>query len=76
MTILKTAAMIAAATLVGGTTLANAQAQGSSGPDGMSTAAAADNPPPTKHHKKMYMSAKGSSMHKKGSHRTGTNGGY
>jgi hypothetical protein len=49
-----------------------AQAQGSSGPDGMSAAAAADNPPAPKHHKKMYMSAK----HKKGSQKTGTNGGY
>ena len=75
MTILKTAA-IAAAILVGGTALVNAQAQGSSGPDGMSAAAAADNPPSPKHHKKMYMSAKGGSMHKKGSHKTGTNGGY
>lgn len=75
MAILKTAA-IAAAILVGGTALVNAQAQGSSGPDGTSAAAAAEYPPSPKHHKKMYMSAKGSSMHKKGSHKTGTNGGY
>jgi F0F1-type ATP synthase membrane subunit c/vacuolar-type H+-ATPase subunit K len=76
MTILKTVAMLATAILVGGTTLANAQAQGSSGPDGMSAAAAATNPPPPKHHKKMYMSAKNGSMHKKGSQKMGTNGGY
>lgn len=76
MTILKTAAMLAAAILVGGTTLVNAQAQGSGGPDGMSTAAAATHPPPPKHHKKMYMSAKTGSMHKKGSQKMGTNGGY
>jgi hypothetical protein len=72
---LKTA-MVAAAIFVGGPTLVMAQAQGSSGPDGMSTAAAAEDPPSPKHHKKMYMSAKGTSMHKKGSQRTGTNGGY
>jgi hypothetical protein len=40
-----------------------AQAQGSSGRDGMSTAAAAEIPQP-KHHKK-NMSAKGSGLHKK-----------
>jgi hypothetical protein len=59
-------------TIAAATSLAMAQAQGSSGPDGMSAAAAADNPPAPKHHKKMYMSAK----HKKGSQKTGTNGGY
>lgn len=49
---------LAAALMIGVTSVAMAQAQGSGGPDGMSTAAAADNPPPPKHHKKMYMSAK------------------
>ncbi len=58
MAILKAVALAAALT-IGATSLAMAQAQGSSGPDGMSAAAAADNPPPPKHHKKMYMSAKG-----------------
>jgi F0F1-type ATP synthase membrane subunit c/vacuolar-type H+-ATPase subunit K len=68
----KTLTTIAAALILGATSLAMAQAQGSSGPDGMSAAAAADNPPAPKHHKKMYMSAK----HKKGSQKTDTNGGY
>jgi hypothetical protein len=58
MAILKAAAL-AAALIIGVTSLAMAQAQGSGGPDGMSTAAAADNPPLPKRHKKMYMSAKG-----------------
>ncbi len=73
MTTIKGLAMIAL--LVGSTSLAMAQASGSSGPDGMSTAAAADNPPAPKHHKKTYMSAKGS-HHKKGTLKTGTHGGY
>ena len=51
------------ALLFGSTSLAAAQAQGSGGPDGMTSAAAADNPPAPKHHKHMYMSAK-SSHHK------------
>jgi hypothetical protein len=67
---------IAAALIIGPTSLPMAQAQGSSGPDGMSAAAAADNPPASKHHKKMYMSAKSGGMHKKTTQKTGTNGGY
>jgi hypothetical protein len=62
---------------VASTSLAMAQAQGSSGPEGMSTAAAADNPPPLKHHKKMCMSAKGGGAHKKVvKGQSGTHGGY
>jgi hypothetical protein len=66
--------LVIIALLVGSTSLSVAQAQGSSGPDGMTSAAAADNPPAPKHHKHMYMSAKG--VHKKGTQKTGTNGGY
>ena len=63
--------------LVASTSLAMAQAQGSSGPDGMSAAAAADNPPAPKHHKKVYMSAKSSGVHKKVfKGQAATNGGY
>jgi hypothetical protein len=51
------------ALLLGSTSLTAAQGQGSSGPDGMTSAAAADNPPAPKHHKHMYMSAR-SSHHK------------
>jgi hypothetical protein len=79
MTMLKTMTL-AAALIVGTTSLAMAQAQGSSGPDGqLKAAGAADNPPapgtrkPGRHHgttqHRMYMSTRG----KKG---TGTNGGY
>jgi len=63
MTTLKTS-ILAIALLAGGTTLAMAQAQGSSGPDGQLKDGAADNPPPAsgrtarhhgaKHHR-MYM---------------------
>jgi hypothetical protein len=82
MTALKSLAL-SAALIVGTTSLAMAQAQGSSGPDGQLTTAAgaADNPPAprtrtarhhgTTHHR-MYMSTRG----KKGSLKTGTNGGY
>jgi hypothetical protein len=62
MTTLKTLT-IATALIAGGTSLAMAQAGGSSGPDGQVTtaASAADNPPaPRHHHQKMYLSAKGS----------------
>jgi hypothetical protein len=74
--------MIVAALIAGGTSLALAQAQGSSGPDGQLTTAAgaADNPPApgtrtARHHRthhRMYMSTRG----KKDSLNTGTNGGY
>jgi hypothetical protein len=81
MTVLKGLAL-AAALIVGTSSVAMAQAQGSSGPDGQkATDGTADNPSPrtvhrsdTKHHfPRMFMSAPS----KKGASKTGLpNGGY
>jgi hypothetical protein len=87
MTTLKTV-MIAAALIAGGTSLAMAQAQGSSGPDGQLKDGAADNPPArspasgrtarhhgTTHHRMYYMQSGSTAANAAASGGSGTHRG-